>query len=790
MNQPLPSSDEHQLPHPALRWIDGHILGNGDVGAVVWGTPEQLSIGLSKHNVWELSHARPEGNRWDASYPAMRERILRGERAFLQKIGNHPYVHSNQAYQLPCGVLDLQVMRGEPWIEHRQTLWFRKAECHVNMIPSDCGFMWGAEYRPVEVTCFVHAQRNILYVRLHSDLVRRIKWSYSRPHATSLPAPTFSVASAARSVAVMRHTLSETDSYAIALGTLATDFTINTTPDSIGGTLTFGGETGDAVLMVAISSQRDPGGVEACTHSQRLLNDALDADSAALVAEHQRWWGGFWEGSDIQYSEPALDQMWHMALYTMASSIRPHTSPPNLQGLWNQFELPPWHTDFHNNTNMQECHYGFCQANHPELLEALARCLTHDWREQFRRYARDEFEAPGLAVPFCNDWLGRSLGGWVFDVEMSVTAWIAQLIWWMWVYTQDRSRLRDEWLPFLRECCQFYESILHEDSDGQFNIELSHSPEQFGRDKLGNVVCVTGRNPAIDIAMIRVLLEAFAEGCNVLRLEDPLAVRCLHIAAHLPPLPQRDGLLIDHEISYHPDGDRIGDFPQCHRTPSRLAAIYPAGQIGLHSDPAILDLGRRSFRDFLSHGNLDFSGWSYTMQSIIAARLGLADDAERCLNELRQSFTLPGLLTCHNRLNGPVYGDPVFQIEALLGVPAALGEILLQSVGGVLRLFPSIPSGRTASFRQLRAPGGVLVSAAWDGISVHGLQIVTENDLNVRLLNPFACRQVQVCSSDDHRLDLAGEIIEWRATRKVIYRIAPADARPVLSQVLNPVSLA
>ena len=107
-------------------------------------------------------------------------------------------------------------------------------------------------------------------------------------------------------------------------------------------------------------------------------------------------------------------------------------------------------------------------------------------------------------MPFCHDWLGRSLGGWVFDVELSTTAWAAQHLWWQYRYTGDLNLLRDDIYPFLREVAEFYAHVLVKDAAGQYNFELSHSPEQtwYCGPGLGRQEVVVGRNPALDIALV------------------------------------------------------------------------------------------------------------------------------------------------------------------------------------------------------------------------------------------------------------------------------------------------
>ncbi|MCE9615886.1 MAG: glycoside hydrolase family 95 protein [Lentisphaerae bacterium] len=644
------------LKTPALEWVDGHILGNGDVGAVVWGTADSLCIGLNKHDVWDLAHPLPHGNRWSTPYPELVRRVLAGEREILAMNRTPRYADATQCYQLSCGTLQLELLRGQPVKAFEQTLDLALAEVRVVATPTRSGFMWGVDYQPITVTVRVDALTNVVVARLASDRAQRVAWCLRQP----LP-------------------LVRVDG-----------------GDAREGVLAFGGELGPVEITVQVGAV---------------------AGAAADVKAHRAWWRSFWSRSSVELDDGELEWLWRFGLYALACSTRPHTSPPHLQGIWNHYAPGIWHTDFHLNLNLQMCHWAACTSNHAELQSALIRCLTRDWREGFRLLAREEFGAPGVAVPLCIDLKGRSLGGWLFDVELCMTAWLAQHVNWHWQHTGE---MTEEMFSFLRECGEFYASILVRDARGQFNIELSHAPEQnLG----GRFVC--GRNPAVDVALIRELYLNFAEACRQRRVADPFA----GIAQHLPPLPVEAGTLIDHEVNYLPEGDAPGRFPYSHRTPARLVPVWPCEEIGLHRD---LALGRRSFEEFRSYGDADFSGWSYTFQACIAARLGLAAEARGALQELIEHFTYAGGLTSHNRMDSEF--GPVFQIEALMAAPAAVNEMLLQSVGGVLRLFPALPRGQGASFTDLHAPGGFLVSAEYDGRRVVRATVRSERGGTVRLL--------------------------------------------------------
>ncbi|MDZ4814842.1 MAG: hypothetical protein SGI71_01080 [Verrucomicrobiota bacterium] len=727
---------EHVLPRPAQEWTDGHVLGNGDIGAVVWGNADRISLGLSKHNVWELTHISEVGNRWALDYPDAVRRVMKGEREFLWNIknkGTPPYPNTDQIFQLACGALDIDLLRGQPSIRFDQRLSYSRGQCEILAEPSPCGNWWGMDYRPISIKTYVHADANALIVELSSTGAQCLKWQYARPSGMSkLPVPTYSIEEFDLGVrAVMHHKLNPTDHYSVEISA-ESGFEASASPHGLSGTLAFGGEKGPARLIVKMYAARDSKSVAQVTKTH-----ALDEQS------HIEWWRSFWSKCWIDYANKDFGRLWYFGTYALACATRPHTSPAHLQGIWNQFEIPPWHTDYHFNVNVQESHWSATRANHPELQAALVRCLIHDWREQLRRFAKEEFSADGVAISFAVDWLGRSLGGWAFDVEVSCIAWAAQSVWWHYEATCDEQYLRDDAFPFLLECCAFYKSIMVVDNNQIYNIELSHAPEQLAEAQGG--VVVPGRNPAVDVAFIRDLLDHTLEAARHLKIWDAEIDGLEYMREHLPQLPTLDGVLIDHQISFFPHGDQPGQFKWCHRHASRLSAIFPCEQLHLNSNAEDLELARRSLREFWSYGDELFTGWSLAWQVPLCARVGFAEEAEKILADYLAHYTYLGLISSHNH-TGKKEG-PLFQGEAMLGIPAGLQEMMLQFTSGILRLFPAVPLTRSARFHQFRLPGGILVSAAKSKLRVD-LHIQAKKQGSLRIHDSWSKLKLSLTRDD------------------------------------------
>ncbi|NQU40239.1 MAG: glycoside hydrolase N-terminal domain-containing protein [Lentisphaerae bacterium] len=792
----------HWLSQPALNWQDGHVLGNGDVGAVVWGSAERVSIGISKHDVCDLRTDTEHGTRWSRTYPEIRERVLKGEREFLyeqvektreavDRLGYGYRKTDSRQIPLPCGRLCLDVLRSLPAKSFRQGLLFEDGECVVQIVPTHNGKSWIPEH-VITLRLFVHAETNVVFVALSSPAQRRIGWLLDRDVDNDRPAPSYRIdqQEGAGNACVLADPVRGGIGYALALTARATEWDAAACPHGIMGTLTFGGEAGDAVFALGVASAIDAGEARAADAlALELSEQASRADIGQLSTSHHAWWRNFWAQSSVAYGVGDFETMWTMGLYALGSATRPDTSPPHLQGIWSLNDRPAWHSDFHFNTNIQECHWLAGGANHPELQAALVRKLVHDWRDELRRYAREQFGASGLAVPVNVDRLGRAITGWPLAGELSLTAWTAQHVWWQWLYTGDRDLLHEDIYPFLRECCDFYLDVMVRDDRGIYNIEVSHSPEQYTAEHHQRAPHgVLGRNPTIDIAAIRYLFNATVEAAGCLDIDDSSVATCREVLSHLPEIPTQDGILIDMERALLPEDDVPGYFPHCHRHPSRLMPIFPFGEIGLHSGPEMLALGRRSFAEFrqyayagreshfIEHG---FTGWSLSFQACIAARLGLAEEAEACLRELFDYYTLNGLLTsCDSlmrgkgnyRRHGGNTGGAVFQLDALLGAGAALTEMLAHKAGDTIYLFAGVPATRSASFKDLRLPGGVMVSAECGPYGVTWVRVRVEHPSEIILANPWPGDKATVMGNlSDEARPRSGETLMWHAEPGTIY---------------------
>jgi len=724
---------QNEIKASQLSWLEGHFLGNGDLGAVVWGNSDAIRVGLSKHDVNDhRTGGMNDGARWAQSYPEMLDKIRNGERDFLDHLSNVENISTHPS-MLAAGCLVFEVGRGIPTAGYEQSLDDERARVTSALLPTEAGRTWNQDFCPITLTSIIPAEHNALQVTLSSRLEQRILWNFSINPVQDLPPPEYILHDT--ETALMCRSLPMNAHYTIAVHTPGL---IYVSPLGMQGELSFGGDLGDVELLLTMSSNYE--GEEDKERALQTLASLRHSTPSAITAAHEAWWESFWSKSSISYEDKEIEKVWRLGLYTLGASTRPHTSPPNLQGIWNQYNHPPWSADFHLNTNVQECQWLACVSNHPELQEALVQKLTVDWLAPLESFTRENYKSDGIAVPLCVDWLGRPIGFLQLDLALSMSAWMAGHLWQQWEYTHDAKMLKEKIYPFLKRSAHFYMDVLHKGEDGLYHTELTQSPEQLRVNQEGKNGISYGRDALIDIAFIKTLMASVIEAAVVINEQDEEWVNaCMDILKHLPNYPKKDGVWIDYETGYFHSGDAPGQFKLSHRHPSRLVPIFPCAEFGLHSSPEDFALAEASYREFRSYGSEGFSGWSIAWQSILAARLGLGEEFEDRIGEFSSHYLLPNGISSHNLVTTD---SVIFQLEALLGAAAGINEALVHNSGDILYVFRGIPRNRSASFQGLRPSGGFCVSAAKTKDHISFVEVESLFGGPLQIANPWPSQAV------------------------------------------------
>jgi alpha-L-fucosidase 2 len=439
--------------------------------------------------------------------------------------------------------------------------------------------------------------------------------------------------------------------------------------------------------------------------------------------------GPFNEGHD-----PQLAALYYQyARYLLLSCSRAGGQPATLQGLWNDSMTPPWDSKYTININTEMNYWPAETANLGECVQPLQAMVT-DLSQTGARTAQEMYGARGWVVHHNTDlWRASApIDGPMWGMWPMGGAWLCQTLWEHYLFSQDKAYLKQIY-PLLKGSAQFFLDTLVEDpSSHKLVTNPSLSPENMHR--YGQMNCA---GPTMDMEILRDLFAECMTASDILGTDKQFKAQVAAARARLAPLKiGKAGQLQEWQEDWDMEAPE-----RHHRHVSHLYGLFPSAQIDVNTTPELAAAVKKS----LELRGDEATGWGTAWRINLWARLHDGDHAFKILTMLlHPGLTYPNLFdSC-----------PPFQIDGNFGGPAGIAEMLLQSQNDQIQFLPALPSAwPQGTVKGFRARGGFEVDFSWkDGALTEAtIRSLTGNVAHLR--NGTATKEVKLNAGESFKWD-------------------------------------